>query len=106
MYALKLDVAFLGPEPDMPDLEFKRLRSEPLVVVLPTDHLLAAHKAINLHDLENETFVNVSNTAPSWSAQKLLQRGCAKESSTDERRGGIVAYSAPLEPGGLAATIK
>lgn len=63
MYALKLDVAFLRPEPNMPDLEFKRLRSEPLVVVLPTDHRLAAHKAINLHDLENETFVNVSNTA-------------------------------------------
>ena len=29
-----------------------------------------------------------------------------KGSRTDERRYGIVAYSAPLEPGGLAATIK
>src|SRR5205823_10841691 len=29
-----------------------------------------------------------------------------KEGGTDERHNGIVAYSAPVEPGGLAATIK
>ena len=60
----KVDVAFLRPEPEMPDLEFKHLTREPLVVVLPRDHDLAALEAINPRDMEGETFVNVSSTAP------------------------------------------
>src|SRR5260370_22509340 len=60
----KIDVAFLRPEPAMPDLVFKHLTSEPLVVVLPHDHRLAALDAISPRDIEGETFVNVSNTAP------------------------------------------
>ena len=34
------------------------------MVVLPSDHRLAAHKAINPRDLVGETFVTVSDTAP------------------------------------------
>ena len=34
------------------------------MVVLPGDHRLAAHKAINPRDLVGETFVTVSDTAP------------------------------------------
>jgi LysR family hca operon transcriptional activator len=34
------------------------------MVVLPTDHRLAAQKSIRLQDLVGETFVTVSNTAP------------------------------------------
>jgi len=60
----KVDVAFLRPEAEMPDLAFKHLTSEPLVVVLPSDHRLAVLEAINPRDIEGETFVNVSNTAP------------------------------------------
>src|SRR6202795_91813 len=60
----KMDVAFLRPEPEMPDLAFKHLTSEPLVVVLPSDHRLAALDAISPRDIEGETFVNVSDTAP------------------------------------------
>ena len=60
----KIDVAFLRPEPEMPDLAFKHLTSEPLVVVLPTDHPLTDLQAISPRDLEGETFVNVSDTAP------------------------------------------
>ena len=60
----KIDVAFLRPEPEMPDLVFKHLTSEPLVVVLPCDHRLAMREAINPRDIEGETFVNVSDTAP------------------------------------------
>src|ERR1700681_2126634 len=60
----KVDVAFLRPEPEMPDLAFKHLTREPLVAVLPRDHPLAALDAISPRDIEGETFVNVSDTAP------------------------------------------
>ena len=60
----KVDVAFLRPEPEMPDLVFKHLTSEPLVVVLPSDHRLATLDAISPQDIVGETFVNVSSTAP------------------------------------------
>src|SRR5246127_294359 len=60
----KLDAAFLRREQGMPDLAFRLLVKEPLVVVLPSDHHLAARKAISPQDLVGETFVTVSNTAP------------------------------------------
>ena len=47
-----------------PELAFRPLIKEPLVVILPTDHRLAALKAISPRDLMGETFVAVSNTAP------------------------------------------
>ena len=37
---------------------------EPLVLVLPSDHRLASHEAINPEELLGETFISVSNTAP------------------------------------------
>ena len=48
----------------MPDLAFRLLVKEPLVVILPSDHRLAALKAISPRDLVGETFVGVSDTAP------------------------------------------
>ena len=60
----KVDVAFLRPEREMPDLAFKHLLSEPLVVILPSDHRLAELDAISPREIEGETFVNVSDTAP------------------------------------------
>jgi LysR family hca operon transcriptional activator len=60
----QLDVAFLRPEADMPDLEYRLLTREHLMVVLPSDHPLAAHEAIDPRDLVGERFVNVSRTAP------------------------------------------
>ena len=59
-----LDAAFLRRERRMPDLAFRLLIREPLMVVLPSDHRLAALKAISPRDLEGETFVIVSSTAP------------------------------------------
>jgi LysR family hca operon transcriptional activator len=60
----KLDAAFLRKERGVPGLAFRLLVKEPLMVVLPGDHRLAALKAINPRDLVGETFVTVSATAP------------------------------------------
>ena len=60
----KVDAAFLRREQGMPDLAFKLLVKEPLVVILPNDHRLAALKSISPRDLMGETFVVVSDTAP------------------------------------------
>jgi LysR family hca operon transcriptional activator len=60
----KIDAAFLRREQGAPDLAFRLLVKEPLVVVLPSNHRLAALKAITPQDLVGETFVTVSNTAP------------------------------------------
>jgi LysR family hca operon transcriptional activator len=60
----KLDVAFLRPEANMPDLEFRLVTREPLVVVMPSDHRLASQTMIDSHDIVGETFINVSGTAP------------------------------------------
>ena len=60
----KVDAAFLRREESAPELAYELLVKEPLVVVLPSDHRLAALKAIGPGDLVGETFVTVSGTAP------------------------------------------
>jgi LysR family transcriptional regulator, hca operon transcriptional activator len=59
-----VDAAFLRREKGVPELAYRLLVKEPLVVILPSDHRLAARKAISVQDLVGETFVNVSDTAP------------------------------------------
>jgi LysR family hca operon transcriptional activator len=60
----KIDAAFLRREKGMPELAYRVLVKEPLAVILPSDHRLAAVKAISPRDLAGETFVTVSDTAP------------------------------------------
>jgi len=60
----KLDVAFMRPEPNAPDLKFRVVLREPLVVVLPGDHHLAAQPALRPQALVGETFIGVSPVAP------------------------------------------
>jgi LysR family hca operon transcriptional activator len=60
----KIDAAFLRRERGVPDLAFRLLVKEPLIVVLPSNHRLAALKSIGPRDLVGEPFVTVSNTAP------------------------------------------
>jgi len=59
-----VDAAFLRRGKGVPELAFRLLVKEPLVVVLPSDHRLAALEAISPQDLVGETFVGVSDTAP------------------------------------------
>jgi LysR family hca operon transcriptional activator len=61
----RLHLAFLRPEPQMPDLVYKVVTREPLVVVLPSDHRLASRHAIAIEDIAAETFIGMSRTAPS-----------------------------------------
>jgi LysR family hca operon transcriptional activator len=60
----KLDVAFLRPVQQMPDLAFKPLIKEPLIAVLRSDHRLAALNAFSPENLVGETFISVANNAP------------------------------------------
>src|SRR5438093_10441114 len=60
----KIDAAFLRRERVVPELAFRLLVKEPLMVVLPSNHRLAALKSIGARDLVGEPFVTVSNTAP------------------------------------------
>ena len=64
----KLDLAFMRREADAGDLVFKTVTQEPLVVVVPSDHRLAAQDSIALPEIASEPFINVSKTAPSLRA--------------------------------------
>ena len=59
----RLDVAFLRRE-DRTDLRYIVVATEPLVVVLPSDHRLAARRAIDPSALAGEPLLNMSPTAP------------------------------------------
>jgi len=59
-----MDAAFLRREQGVPELAFRLLVKEPLVVVLPSDHPLARLKAISPADFVGATFVTVAHTAP------------------------------------------
>ena len=60
----KLDLAFMRPEAQMPDLDYKVIVKEPLVVALPSGHRLASQDAVALQDIAGEIFIGMSNTAP------------------------------------------
>jgi LysR family transcriptional regulator, hca operon transcriptional activator len=60
----KIDAAFLRRERGAPDLAFRLLVKEPLMVILPSNHRLAVRNSIGPRDLVGETFVTVSRTAP------------------------------------------
>jgi LysR family transcriptional regulator, hca operon transcriptional activator len=60
----KIDAAFLRRERGIPQLAYRVLVKEPLMVVLPSEHRLSALKSIGPKDLEGEIFVTVSKTAP------------------------------------------
>jgi LysR family hca operon transcriptional activator len=56
----KLDVAIIRREPN-PDLEYRLLGHERLVVILPSDHRLADRAAIDVADLAADPFIGFSD---------------------------------------------
>jgi LysR family hca operon transcriptional activator len=64
----KLDLAFMRPEAQMPDLDYTVIAKEPLVVAMPSDHRLASQTAVALQDIAGELFIGMSNTAPTLKA--------------------------------------
>jgi LysR family hca operon transcriptional activator len=60
----RIDAAVLRREKGVPGLAFRLLVKEPLTVILPGDHHLAARQVISPGELVAETFVTVSHTAP------------------------------------------
>ena len=60
----KLDAAFLRREKQAADLVFKTVTKEPLIVIMPSDHRLATHDAVDPIEIRGEIFITVSSTAP------------------------------------------
>jgi LysR family hca operon transcriptional activator len=60
----KLEAAFMRPEEHMGDLASKRVRTDPLIFVFPSDHRFASREAIAPQEIADEVFLLPSNTAP------------------------------------------
>ena len=60
----KVDVAILRREAQTTGLAFKFLVKEPLVVLLPATHRLAARRAVRPQDLAREIFIGPAQLAP------------------------------------------
>jgi LysR family transcriptional regulator, hca operon transcriptional activator len=58
----KIDLAFLRPEQAATGLKFRPLRKDPLIVLMPHDHALAARRSIRPQDIEGEIYIGVSST--------------------------------------------
>jgi LysR family transcriptional regulator, hca operon transcriptional activator len=56
----KIDIAFLRPEKQAFGLKFRLLRKDPLIVLMPRDHALAARSSIRPQDIAGQTFIGVS----------------------------------------------
>jgi LysR family hca operon transcriptional activator len=60
----KLDAAFMRLEDNIEDIACKRVRTDPLVFVFPSDHRLASHSDVAPQDIVDETFYLPSKSAP------------------------------------------
>jgi LysR family hca operon transcriptional activator len=58
----RLDVAFLRTEPTF-DLGYEVVDHEPLIVLMPSDHRLTSHEAIDPREFVGEIFIGGSNRA-------------------------------------------
>ncbi|MFM0013583.1 LysR substrate-binding domain-containing protein [Paraburkholderia sediminicola] len=56
----EVDLAFLRPDPQVAELSFKTLMTEPIMAVLPAGHELASHQFIEPADLVGQPFIRLS----------------------------------------------
>jgi len=98
----KLDVAFVRREPSA-DLEYKLVRKEQLVVILPSDHRLAQNRSINPRDLPKNSFIGVSDVAPVLRAaiQSYLKRSRVEIVPAFEIDNFSMAISLVISTGGV-----
>src|ERR1700758_3276049 len=54
-----LDPAFMRPEAQMSDLEYRVVVKETLIVAIPSDHRLASQDTIAIQDIAGETFIGM-----------------------------------------------
>jgi LysR family hca operon transcriptional activator len=59
----KIDLAFMRPEKQPPGLKYRLLRKDPLIVLMPHDHPLAARDFVRPQDLVGEVFIATSTKA-------------------------------------------
>jgi LysR family transcriptional regulator, hca operon transcriptional activator len=99
----KIDAAFLRRERGVPDLAFRLLVKEAMMVVLPRDHPLATLKSIGPRDLVSETFVTVDDTAPvlRMVIDKYLKRSGINIKPTHEVDNLAMAMSLIASTGGI-----
>ena len=64
----RVDAAFMRREKQAEGLAYRRVLTEPLFVVFPSDHRLASREAVDLPEIVGETFIIPSNTAPTLHA--------------------------------------
>ena len=80
-----LDLALLRPDVTLPDdVDVRRLRTEPLVAVLPADHRLARRRRIAVAELAGESFVVHSSGGRSSLYGRVL-RACSDAGFQPER---------------------
>jgi LysR family hca operon transcriptional activator len=58
----RIDLAFLRPEQRTPSLIYRTLLSEPLIVLMPADHALAAKATVSPRDIVGQTLIGVPNS--------------------------------------------
>jgi LysR family transcriptional regulator, hca operon transcriptional activator len=99
-----VDAGFLRREQGVPELAFRTLVKEPLIVVLPSAHRLAKRKTVAPGDLVGETFVGVSNTAPVLRAiiDDYLKRSGANITPDHETEHVVMGVSLVASTGGVA----
>jgi LysR family hca operon transcriptional activator len=59
-----IDLGFIRPERHAPDLDYKLLRKEKLLAIMPSDHRLQASRAVDLAEFGDDKFIGISETAP------------------------------------------
>jgi LysR family hca operon transcriptional activator len=98
-----LDAAFMRPEPHAGGLVYRRVRTEPLIVVFPTRHPFAARKTIRLREIEGQPFIKPSKTAPTLrkTIEDALRRSGVDAHSIHEVHNLAHAFSMILSTGAV-----